>query len=53
MDSVDPTTLTDDQLQAAIVELEVALTKSQPGTRAHSQIEAAIDRLMAEADTRR
>lgn len=48
----DPSSLSDDEVQDMVRELEVALTQSQPGTHRHSQIEAAIDELMAEAERR-
>ena len=48
----DPASLSDDELQELVQELEVALTQSQPGTHRHSQIEVAIDELMAEAERR-
>ncbi len=48
----DPATMTDEELQIAVAELEVGLTQTQPGSYEHTRIEAAIDAMTQEAARR-
>ena len=48
----DPATMTDEELQVAVAELEVGLTNTQPGSYEHTRIEAAIDAMVQEAERR-
>lgn len=48
----DPATMTDEELQTAVRELEIGLTQTQPGTYEHNRIEAAIDAMTKEAERR-
>lgn len=47
-----PVDMTDDELQEAVQILEVDLANSQYGTRGHSNAEAMLNAVMAEAERR-